>query len=347
MTPPPPPQQIHDREPPRLSLACLPTPLVDLPNLAGRLGVPRILLKRDDLTGLELSGNKIRKLEYFLADAKAQGCDTLVTNGGYQSNHCRATSAAGARVGMKVRLILRAPPPAAGPAPLAGNLLLDRLFGAELSLHAPEEYAARRDELIAAAIAELRAAGRRPYFFPVGGSVPLGSWGYVRCVAELLSQLPPGQPADVFVAVSSSGTLGGLALGRALLKADHLRVVGVPVSDKLELFRPDVGQIIHDTIATYGLDLEPEAAAYDLLGGFIGEGYAIPTPEGLATLKLVAEAEGVLLDPTYTGKAMAGFLHAIRTSYVRPGATPVFIHTGGVFGLMARGDLFQGDWSHS
>lgn len=336
--------RLHPAEPPRLSLACLPTPLVDLPNLARRLGVPRVLLKRDDLTGLELSGNKIRKLEYLLAEAKAQGCDTLVTNGGYQSNHCRATAAAGARAGMKVRLILRAPPGGV-PAALVGNLLLDRLFGAELTLHPPDVYAARRDELIASAMAELRAAGRRPYFFPVGGSVPLGSWGYIRCVDELVRQLPPGQAVDLFVAVSSSGTLAGLALGRALLKADRLRIVGVPVSDKLELFRPDVTVIVRDTIARFGFDLAPADVAYDLLDGFIGEGYAIPTPQGQAALKLLAEAEGILLDPTYTAKAMAGFLHAVESGYTRAGATPLFVHTGGVFGLLARPDLFDADWS--
>ena len=330
--------RIHDREPPRLRLANLPTPIVELPHLAGELGVNRVLMKRDDLTGIELTGNKIRKLEYLLADAQSKGCDTLITHGGFQSNHCRATAAAGARAGMKVRLILRSP--TATPN-LVGNLLLDHLFGAEISLHTVEAYSNRRDQLVGQAMDEARAAGRRPYFFPVGGSVPVGSWGYVRCIHELLQQLPTGQPVDLYVAVSSSGTLAGLLLGKALLSADNLRIVGVPVSDKLEQFRPDVMTIVEHSIAELRLPIRPESVELNLLDGFIGEGYAIPTPQSQAMLHRVARVEGILLDPTYTAKAMAGFVHAIETRQVRPGATPLFIHTGGVFGLMARADLFH------
>lgn len=330
--------RIHPLEPPRTPLAELPTPIRELPNLARQMGVGRILVKRDDLTGMEVSGNKVRKLEYLLADAAAKGCDTLVTHGGYQSNHCRATAAAGARVGMKVRLILRSatPPPA-----VVGNLLLDHLFGAQVSLHSVEEYNGRRAELIEQAMAEQRAAGRRPYFFPVGGSVPVGSWGYVRCVHELSRQLPAGQEVDVYVAVSSSGTLAGLLLGKALLKAENLRIVGVPVSDKLELFRPDVMGIVEHSISELDLPLRVSDVELNLLDGFIGDGYAIPTPQGQAALRRLAQVEGLLLDPTYTAKAMAGFLHAIETKQVRSGAFPLFIHTGGVFGLLARPELFQ------
>src|SRR4051794_29872976 len=165
---------MHPKEPPRLRLAQLPTPIVELKNLARHLGVERILLKRDDLTGLELTGNKVRKLEYLVADAVAQGCDTLVTHGGLQSNHCRATAAVGARLGLRVRLILRSPD--AAPAN-DGNLFLDRLFGAEVSLHPAAEYNGRRKQLIDHAMDAERRAGRKPYFFPVGASVPLGCWG--------------------------------------------------------------------------------------------------------------------------------------------------------------------------
>src|SRR5439155_22110935 len=152
---------MHPKEPPRLRLAQLPTPVVELKNLARELDVPRILMKRDDLTGLEVSGNKVRKLEYLLADAIAQGCDSLVTHGGYQSNHCRATAAIGARTGMRVRLILRAP---ADRAELAndGNLFLDRLFGAQITMHSVAEYGSRRKELIDHAIQEEKSAGRKP-----------------------------------------------------------------------------------------------------------------------------------------------------------------------------------------
>ena len=150
---------MHSKEPPRLELAQLPTPIVELKRLAAELGVPRFLMKRDDLTGLETTGNKVRKLEYVVADAVARGADTLVTHGGFQSNHCRATAAIGARLGLKVRLILRSPDP---DPPREGNLFLDHLFGADITIHAVEEYNTRRKELIDAAMAAERAAGRTP-----------------------------------------------------------------------------------------------------------------------------------------------------------------------------------------
>src|SRR3954469_9082300 len=159
---------MHPKEPPRLQLANLPTPVAELKNLARQLGVPRVLLKRDDLTGLETSGNKVRKLEYILADAVATGADTLVTKGGFQSNHCRATAALGARLGLRVRLILRSAEP---NPPRDGNLFLDELFGARISFHPPEEYNGRRKQLIAGAMQAERDAGRKPYFFPVGASI--------------------------------------------------------------------------------------------------------------------------------------------------------------------------------
>ena len=241
---------MHPHEPPRLSLANLPTPVVELTNLARQAGVPRILLKRDDLTGLETSGNKIRKLEYILADAVANGADTLVTNGGFQSNHCRATAALGARLGMKVRVLLRS---ADGNPPRDGNLFLDHLFGAEVTLHHPDEYNGRRKELIDDAMLTERQLGRKPYFFPVGASIPLGCWGYVRCVHELVQQLGRDAKVDVFSAVSSAGTQAGLMLGKALFQLDNWRIVGVPVSDSIEYFQREVRQLIDQTIADYRL----------------------------------------------------------------------------------------------
>jgi D-cysteine desulfhydrase len=333
---------MHAKEPPRLPLANLPTPIVELKNLARHLGAPRILLKRDDLTGLETSGNKIRKLEYILADAVTQGADTLVTNGGFQSNHCRATAALGARLGMKVRLILRSADPR---PPRDGNLFLDHLFGADVTLHTPEEYNTSRKQLIDAAMAAERAAGRKPYFFPVGASIPLGCWGYIRCVAELVQQLGAQTRVDVFSAVSSAGTHAGLMLGRALFKLDNWRMVGVPVSDSIDYFNKDIRALVTSTNDQFALGLSESQTPLELIDGFIGEGYAIPYPEALETTRLLARSEGILLDPTYTAKAMTGFLAALRRRSagggVRGDALPVFIHTGGAFGLLARRDLFE------
>jgi D-cysteine desulfhydrase len=332
------PPKIHHAEPPRIALAQLPTPLVDAPHLARSLGVDRLLVKRDDLTGLEVSGNKIRKLEYVIADALAQGCDTLVTHGGYQSNHCRATAAAGARLGLRVRMFLRSP--SDKPA-LDGNLLLDHLFGADISYHAPDDYNRDRKETVERIMNQERAAGRKPYFFPVGASVPLGCWGYVRCMHELSTQCDPKKKLDVFVPLSSSGTLAGCVLGKALFGLNEWRVVGVPVSDSLEFFRPDVRQLIDGAIEQFQLDATASDTPVELLAGYIGEGYAIPYPEAMETLKLVARTTGLLLDPTYTAKGMHGLVDSIRKGDVlRPGATPAFLHTGGAFGLMARRELF-------
>jgi D-cysteine desulfhydrase len=330
---------MHSREPPRLQLAQLPTPVVELRKLSGELSVPTILMKRDDLTGLEISGNKVRKLEYLVADAVAKGCDTLVTNGGFQSNHCRATAAIGSRLGLRVRLILRAPADGSSPEN-DGNLFLSRLFGAEISIHDVNSYTNKRTELIDSAMAAERKAGRSPYFFPVGASVPLGCWGYIRCVFELIEQLGKNARIDLFLTVSSSGTHVGLIIGKALFDFADCRIVGVPVSDSLEFFEKDLRRLERETNDAFSLGLGQDQTGIELLDGFIGEGYAIPYPAANETVNLLAKREGILFDPTYTAKAMTGMIQMIRQGGIRPGATPVFLHTGGAFGLLARRDLF-------
>lgn len=308
-------------------------------NLSRALAASPILLKRDDLTGLETTGNKIRKLEYVIADALARGADVLITTGAVQSNHCRATAAAGARLGLSVRLLLRS---AEADPPDEGNLLLDRLFGARISFHHPDEFKDpnRKQALIDAAITAERQAGHSPCYFPVGASIPLGTWGYIRCIHELKSQLDPKQKADIFVPVGSSGTVAGLILGRHVCGCPNWRIVGVPICDSVEFFRADIGKLIRDTDDQYNLGFSNAHMQIELLDGFIGQGYAIAYPAAIDTIRLLARTEGVLLDPTYTGKAMTGMLHAIRTGLVRDGAVPVFLHTGGSFGLLARPELF-------
>jgi D-cysteine desulfhydrase len=328
---------MHQSEPPRLTLANLPTPVVEMKNLAASLGVPRFLMKRDDLTGLETSGNKVRKLEYVVADALKNGADTLVTNGGFQSNHCRATAAIGAKLGLKVRLVLRCPEP--NPT-RDGNLFLDHLFGADISIHHPDEYNGRRNELIERTMEEQRRAGRKPYFFPVGASIPLGCWGYIRCVAELVQQLGKETKVDIFSSVSSAGTHCGLMMGEALFGPSNWRIVGVPVSDSLEYFHKELRELERETTRQFKLNLCEEDTPIELLEGFIGEGYAIPYPVAVETTRMLARSEGILLDPTYTSKGMTGAIAAVKERKVRDGAVPVFIHTGGVFGLFARRDLF-------
>ena len=269
-----------------MSLAQLPTPVVSLKNVANEIGVEQILLKRDDLTGLEITGNKVRKLEYLVADALAQGCDTLVTHGGFQSNHCRATAAIGARLGLRVRLLLRSAEP--NPAN-DGNLFLDRLFGADISIHSVDEYTHHLKRIIDNAMEAERRAGRKPYFFPVGASVPLGCWGYIRCLAELVEQLGRESRVDVYSAVSSAGTHTGLMLGRALLRCDNWQIVGVPVSDSVEYFQRELRQLERATNETFHLGLSESDTPIELIDGFIGEGYAIPYPRAIETTKLLAQ----------------------------------------------------------
>src|SRR5438046_430270 len=330
---------MHPHEPPRLELANLPTPLAEMRNLSHHLYVPRFLIKRDDLTGLETSGNKVRKLEYVVADAADKGALTLVTHGGFQSNHCRATAAIGARLGLNVRLILRCPQP---DPPRDGNLFLDHLFGANITIHPPEEYNNRLKQLIDEAMEAERKAGHKPYFFPVGASVPLGCWGYIRCVAELVQQLGKDTKVDVFSAVSSAGTHAGLMLGKALFGLERWRMVGVPVSDSIAFFQKELRELTSATAREFSLDVTEAQTPIELIDGFIGEGYAIPYPEAIETTRLLARTEGILLDPTYTSKAMTGTIATLRRAGGggRADAVPVFVHTGGAFGLMARRDLF-------
>lgn len=328
--------KLHPQEPDRLPLAQLPSPVVDLPRLAATVGAPRLLMKRDDLTGLELSGNKIRKLEYVVAEARAQGANTLVTHGGFQSNHCRATAAVGARLGLRVRLILRSPEQAPD---WDGNLFLDHLFGADVSYHAPEIYRNQLDDLVQMTMEAERAAGCRPYFLPVGASMPTGCWGYIRCLAELAEQLGTETSVEIYCATSSAGTLAGLAIGRVLAKCHNWRIFGIPVSDSVELLQTQIRRLTQATSDQFRLNLPPTAAAFDLIDGFIGEGYGIPYPEAVELIRLVGRTEGIVLDPSYTSKALAGMLATLREGSARPAALPVFVHTGGAFGLFARRDL--------
>lgn len=325
---------IHPNEPPRVELAQLPTPIAHWDRLAALRGLPRLLAKRDDLTGLELSGNKVRKLEYLLSDALAQGADTLVTHGGAQSNHCRATAAVGARLGLRVRLLLRSAGSLQAPD---GNLFLDHLFGAECSYHCPDEYSANLPSLVESALSAERAAGRKPYFFPVGASVPLGCWGYIRCMAELAEQLGRDTPVDLYCATSSGGTQVGLMIGRALFGCHKWSVRGVPVSDSVEYFLHHLRQLARDTVAQFQLDLSPEDTPLELLDGYIGEGYALPYPAAVETIRQAGKSEGIILDPSYTSKALTGMLSEVAGR--SQDRIPVFLHTGGAFGMFARRDL--------
>jgi D-cysteine desulfhydrase/L-cysteate sulfo-lyase len=320
---------------PRIRLATLPTPLQEAARLRDALGgaraCPRILIKRDDLTAMGLGGNKARKLEYLVADARAQGATTLITTGAVQSNHARMTAAAACMAGMRCVLVLTAT--SDDPA-VAGNLLLDKLYGAAIRLVPSIDpmFAVGHDEaVVAQVVEEERAAGRVPYVIPVGGSSGVGVCGYIGGSAELVAQLADAgiAPSRLYYASGSRGTQAGLTLGAKLCGAPY-QVYGVAVSagepEKIERAK----RIANEAAVLLKLPERLELADLATDQNFIGEGYGIPTPEGLESIAVLARSEAVLLDPCYTSKAMAGMIRHIRDGEIPANETIVFLHTGGM-----------------
>jgi D-cysteine desulfhydrase family pyridoxal phosphate-dependent enzyme len=323
---------LHDI--PRIRLAQLPTPLDDAPRLTEALGGPRILLKRDDLTGLALGGNKARKLEFLLADALAQGADTVITTGAVDSNHCRMTAAAAARLGLKCVLLLGAKDD--HPA-IQGSLLLDHLFGAEVYFY--DARAGLAGNRILPRLAEyVRDRGDRPYAFASGGSVGRGALGYALMYEELALELDQaGVTADYVVFASgSSGTHAGLLLGEALV-GSRFTVLAInvdePVNDELEA---RTRSVYAEGAEILGLPWSRPMPPLDLRAGYVGEGYGILSDPGAEAIRLLARTEGVLLDPVYTSKAMAGLIDLIRRGEIGPDKTVVFVHTGGTPALFTQ-----------
>jgi D-cysteine desulfhydrase len=324
--------------PESLELARRPTPLQKLHRYSEKLGV-ELFIKRDDLTGMGLSGNKIRKLEFVLADALAQKADVVLTCGGAQSNHGRATAVAAAMQGLGCRLILRTTDPSQ-PPPTDGNLLLDRMAGAEIVWITPEEYR-RRDEIFARESEALKKTGKRPYVIPEGASNALGAWGYIRAAGELksdLARLPGGDEKStaIIFAAGSGGTGAGLILGTRLHEIPS-RVVGINVCDDRDYFVRVIGEICEEVLKTYELDL-PFSREQDIeiIDGYVGRGYALSRPEELDLLMDVSRTEGIFLDSVYTGKAFYGMVSEIKQDPKCFGDRIVFIHTGGIFGLFDK-----------
>ncbi len=325
--------------PPRTAFAMLPTPLVRLARLEAALGGASVWMKRDDLTGLELSGNKVRKLEYVVAAAQTAGAHTLITEGTPQSNHCRAVAAVCARAGLHAHLLLRPPPPPGDPR---GNHLLDTLFGATFESFERAEFESRREQIVRSAIEREGRAGRNARFTPMGASEPLGCWGYIHAAAELAEQLAARriESCDLVAAVSSGGTLAGLLLGCALHRLDHVRVHAVPVSDDAAFHRAAVSALCRETIERFGLPVSINAARLSLLDGYVGVGYAVPTTPSLDALRLLARTESILLDPVYTAKAFQALIEGVRSGRFGRERPVVFLHTGGVFSNFAWPELF-------
>jgi D-cysteine desulfhydrase len=328
--------------PAHIEIARKGTPLQKMERLSVELGV-EIFFKRDDLTGCELSGNKIRKLEFLLADARAKGADTVITCGGAQSNHCRATALAAVGAGLNSTLLLRTEDPK-NPPPLHGNILLNKLAGAELVWITPAEYKERhiRFEMEQE---RLSGQGKVAYIIPEGGSNQLGSWGYVKGMEEIASDLSALGDSDfgettVISATGSGGTTAGLLIGAKMLGLD-LRVTGVNVCDDEDYFVSVIGSICKGFIKDYSVDIAINSNDIDIVDGYVGDGYALSRQEELKAIYDLARLEGVVLDPVYTGKAFYGMVSEIRKNRSGFGKRIVFVHTGGLFGLFPVADKFE------
>jgi len=336
-------ERIHDREPARVALANQPTRGHWI-RYGQDLGT-RIWVKRDDQTGSELMGNKVRKLEYLMAEAEAERATHVVTCGGEQSNHARATAMAAAQLGLASVLVLRTDDPARPPAP-TGNILLDQLCGAEIVWISRPAWK-NRNQLMAEQAERIRAAGGRPYIVPEGGSNALGSWGYLRAMHELAGDLTdiasPAHPVTVVYACGSGGTGAGLVLGAKLLglAARGIRVAGINVCDDRPYFIDVILRICAAAAARWQLGANITADDIDIVDGHVGAGYAKSRPEELATIREVCRSDGLVLDPVYTGKAFHGMVTELRRDPQRFGSAVAFVHTGGMFGLFASDALAQ------
>lgn len=313
---------------PRFPLATLPTPLDELPRLSEELGI-RVLMKRDDLTGFALGGNKVRKLEFLVADARAQGADVLVTGGGVQSNHVRTTAAAARKAGMDAIGVFFSSP----SQQVNGNLLLDQILGAEL-VYAGTEDKIETDRIVREVADDAQAKGRRPYVIPVGGSTRLGCYSYVLAVEELLGQLQAGsiKPDYIFITTGSCGTHAGILAG-----VKHyglaLPVYGITVSRRVAECRERIARLVGETLTFIEHPLPLFESDMIVNGDYLGPGYAKITPEAREAIRRVARLEGILLDPVYTGKTMAGLIDLVRRGEIQRGSTVVFWHTGGQPGI--------------
>ena len=311
---------------PSLPLVPSPTLVEPMPRLRDALGGgPQLLIKRDDAIPFGFGGNKVRKLALVAAQAQADGADTLITAGGVQSNHARATAAAAAKLGMRAVLVANGAPP---DRP-AANALLDRLLGAEIVYVESRD---RRAPMMEEIAQRLRRDGRRPFTIPIGASTPLGALGYVLAIAELVDQIPA--PDMIVHATSSGGTQAGLVAGCRLLNLPT-RVVGISADDSAASLEATIAQIVDGIGALIDVGNASGRPAIQVDDSFVGDGYGIPTAASREAIELAARCEAIFLDPTYTAKAMAGLVARVRAGTVSDGETILFWHTGGQVALFA------------
>lgn len=321
---------------PRVPLGFFPTPLQEASRLSATIAGPKLWIKRDDLTGFGMGGNKIRGLEFLLADALAQGADTLVTGAGPQSNAVRATAAVAAHAGLAMHVVYWGNP----PSQVEGNYRLVRVLGARVHFTGDTDRASV-DTHIEVIAAKLRRDGRHPYVIPRGGACVLGTLGYVRAAYELAEQCAERGivPDAVVLATGSCGTHAGMLAGIHMLGLPW-RVEGFTVSRPVADVRAKVHHLAQSALQRLGMTGSIPESRVIVHDGFIGPGYGIPTPEAAKAIRFVARSEGIFLDPTYTGKAMAGLMAFVRAGRYRRDETLIFLHTGGEPALFVG----EGSW---
>ena len=323
---------------PRMNFAHLPTPIEELPRLSEALGGPRLLIKRDDQTGLAFGGNKTRKLEFLVAEAREQGAKTLISGGAMQSNHCRQTAAAAARFGFDCILVLSGEIPEHASA----NLLLDQMFGAEIVTVADRAY---RDQALQETFDKAAAKGRKPYLVPYGGSSPTGALGYAFAMEELVNQMRTpsflktrsselGGLDWIVFGTSSGGTHAGLILGQRVFGFKG-KILGISIDESEEWLKSHVSKLASDASEKMGERIEFTPADVMANADYCGAGYGVLTDAEREAVKLFAKYEGVLLDPVYTGRAAAGMIDLIRKGFFKKDETVLFWHTGGQPALFA------------
>lgn len=302
------------------------TPIMELKGLKTKT---RIFIKRDDLNGLLISGNKARKLEYLIADAKRQKCDTIITCGPLQSNHCRTTAAFAQHFGLDCHLLLRVHKK---PSKVyMGNLLIDKLLGAKICYITPGQYQ-RRIDVMAEYAKKLKKRGKRSYIIPEGGSNEIGALGYLDCMKEMVDFIRKEKIEAIYCAVGSGGTYAGLVIGKKLYRL-AIDLNGVIVCDTIVYFKEKIYEICRDAIKKFNFPIKIVQKDINLIDGYIGKGYGVPYPEELKTIRRIARL-GIILEPVYTGKAFYGMLnHLKRHRYKKV----IFIHTGGIYSIFAFG----------
>jgi D-cysteine desulfhydrase family pyridoxal phosphate-dependent enzyme len=317
--------------PSRQPIAHSPTPLEHLPRITMNLGGPDIWVKRDDLTGLALGGNKIRKLEFFLADALNKGADTLITAGAIQSNHCRQTAAVAAKFGLACLLVLTDQ----RPKELTANNYLDTLLGAQIIWAGDQDRESALNEAVSAA----QETGKQPYLVPYGGSNALGACAYLHAMQELAAQTDTPFEWIIF-ATSSGATQAGLELGRREFMPSA-KVLGISVDMKSQAFAPRISTLTNDCAALVGLDFQSTPQDILVSDAYLGAGYAQMGPAEEEAIQLFAREEALLIDPVYTGRAAAGLIDLVRSGNIKKDEKVLFWHTGGAPALFAPQYLAQ------